>query len=294
LIFFTNVTLTETLFTFMLMLSLWLFVETEQGQVQNARRTRWVFAIAALVGGYATLVRGLAMLLPVVLAPFWWRATGNPRSTFVRAATCGLLIVAVVAPWTVRNFVESDGLVLISSNAGPDFYIGHADGADGRGRIVDELVFRYPELPPAAAEARVNRDGFREGVEWALSHPVDEVELAFRKMYFLWYRDDEAVRWNDGHGERDVMPGGVRDAMIALSNTYYWIVMLASAAGAVVILRRYRDQAETWLLLSIVVYWTLAHIGFFGDPRFHAPVMPLMAFLTGVALAQPVSRRSTK
>jgi hypothetical protein len=154
------------------------------------------------------------------------------------------------------------------------------------------LVFRYPELRPAAAEARINRDGFREGIEWALAHPVDEVELTFRKMYFLWYRDDEAVRWNDGHGERDVMPDGVRDAMIVLSNTYYWMVMLAAAAGIGVILLRHRDQSETWLLLSIVVYWTLAHIAFFGDPRFHAPVMPVASLLTGVALTRTLPSRN--
>ena len=292
LIFLANVTLTETLFTFLLMLSLWLFVEAERGSVQNTRRAWLLFAIAALIAGYATLVRGLALLLPLVLAPFWWRATGDLRSTVVRAAACGLLIIAVVAPWTVRNFVESDGLVLISSNAGADFYIGHADGADGRGRIVEELVFRYPELPPAEAEARVNRAGFREGIEWALSHPIDEVELAFRKTYFLWYRDGEGLRWNDGHGEHDVMPDGVRDALIVLSNAYYWTVMLAAVAGAVVMLRRHRDQAVTWLLLSLVVYWTLAHIAFFGDPRFHAPVMPVVGLFAGVALAHAVRNRN--
>jgi 4-amino-4-deoxy-L-arabinose transferase-like glycosyltransferase len=294
LIFFANVTLTETLFTFLLMLSLWLFVEAERARVQNQRRAWWLFAIAALIAGYATLVRGLALLLPLALAPFWWNATRNPRSTLVRGSACGLLIVAVVAPWTARNFIESDELVLISSNAGPDFYIGHADGADGRGRTVDELVFRYPELPPAEAEARMNRDGFREGIEWALSHPFDEVELAFRKTYFLWYRDAEGVRWNDGHGERDAMPDGVRDAMITLSNAYYWTVMLAASAGVVVLLRWHRNQAVTWLLLSLVGYWTLAHIAFFGNPRFHAPVMPVVALLAGVAFAQAVcSRKGT-
>jgi hypothetical protein len=267
------------------MLSLWLFVEAEH------RRIWWMLAAAAAIAGYASLVRGLALLLPIVLAPFWWRATGDARWVAVRVVVVGMLIAAMVAPWTMRNYVESDALVLISSNAGVDFYIGHSDGADGRGRIVDELVFRYPELPPAEAEAQVNRDGFREGIEWALRHPVDEIELAFRKTFFLWYRDDEGLRWNDGHGESEIMPAGVRDAMIVLSNVYYWAVMAAAAAGAVILLRRYRDQPVTWMLLSLVAYWTLAHIAFFGDPRFHAPVVPVVAVLAGVAVGAVITRR---
>jgi asparagine N-glycosylation enzyme membrane subunit Stt3 len=285
MIFFANVTLTETLFTFLLMLSLWLFIEAEH------RRVWWMLAAAAAIAGYASLVRGLALLLPIVLAPFWWRATGDARWVAVRVVVVGMLIAAMVAPWTMRNYVESDALVLVSSNAGVDFYIGHSDGADGRGRIVDELVFRYPELPPAEAEAQVNRDGFREGIEWALRHPVDEVELAFRKTFFLWYRDDEGLRWNDGHGESEIMPAGVRDAMIVLSNVYYWAVMAAAAAGAVILLRRYRDQPVTWMLLSLVAYWTLAHIAFFGDPRFHAPVVPVVSVFAGVAVGAVIAMR---
>ena len=305
MIFLANVTLTETVFTFLLMLSLWLFVEAER------RRSWWWFGAAAIVAGYASLVRGLALLVPLVMAPFWLGATGNARGTLLRMAAAGVAVVAIVAPWTARNFIESDALVAVSSNAGVDFYIGHSDGADGRGRIVDELVFRYPELPPAEAEARVNRDGFREGIEWALRHPLDEVELSARKVFFLWYRDDEGLRWNDGHGERSIMPAAVRSAMIWLSNLYYWSVMLPAAAGAALLardlLRRRRamDRSEDLsvraddsgvlaiLLLSLILYWTLAHIAFFGDPRFHAPVVPIVCVFAGVAIAAGVRRTTS-
>jgi len=304
MIFFTNVTLTETAFTFLLMLSLWVVVEAE-------RRRSWTwFAVGALIAGYASLVRGLALLLPAVLAPFWWRARGNRRAAALRVAVATLAIGAVIAPWTARNFIESKAVVAISSNAGVDFYIGHSDGAEGRGRIVEELVLRYPALPPAEAEARVSRDGFREGIEWALRSPTREAELAARKTFYLWYRDDEGLRWNDGHGERAIMPATVRTAMIWLSNLYYWPLMLAAAAGMAVTLRdlyargrdasarrrsltepsaparfaREHDEPVAILLLTLITYWTLAHIVFFGDPRFHAPVMPAVCMFAAVPI----------
>ena len=254
LVFLAGVTLSETAFTFLLLLALWLLIEAEA-------RDRRLLIVAGLVVGFASLVRGQALLLPLVAVPFWW-AAGHPRMTqmdadevrgyppispmaadggkrqaivppmewedvgdgrapaawrgvAVRLAAVGGLALLVVAPWTVRNYVESNSLVLISSNSGVDFYIGHSAGADGRGRIVNELVFRYPDLPPAEAEAKVSGDGFRDGLKYAVRHPLREVTLSARKVYWLYYRDDEAVAWIDGHGERHVLASSLRNALPA-------------------------------------------------------------------------------
>jgi hypothetical protein len=186
-----------------------------------------------------------------------------------------------VLPWTVRNYVESDALVAISSNDGVNFYIGHSPGADGRGRKVDELVFRYPELRQAEAEARISRDGFREGLEYAAEHPGREIELAFRKLFFLYWRDDEGLKWNEAHGERRFLDDGARDVLGAASNTYYWAVLALAAAGVALSIAR-RSPAIV-LLVSMLVYWTLAHVAFFADPRFHAPIVPVLCVFAGAA-----------
>lgn len=306
LVFFAGVTLSETTFTFLLMLSVWLLIEAEA-------RDRRLLIAAGLVVGFASLVRGQALLLPLVAVPFWWTA-GHQSSPLaahestaqsvvppmewedtsestrpatwlgvaVRLAVVGVLALVVVAPWTVRNYVESKSVVLISSNSGVDFYIGHSAGADGRGRIVDELVFRYPDLPPAEAEARVSGDGFHDGLTYAVHHPLREVTLSARKVFWLYYRDDEAVAWIDGHGERHVIASSLRSALRPLSDVYYYAVIALAIAGV----RRWfslRDPVPL-LLLSLAVYWTLVHVAFFGDPRFHAPIIPVVALWAGVAV----------
>ena len=199
-------------------------------------------------------------------------------------------------PWTVRNFVESGRVVAISSNSGVDFYIGHSAGADGRGRIVDELVFRYPELPPAEAEARVSNDGFREGLKYAVRHPAREVVLSAKKVWFLYAGDHEAVEWTDAHGERRVMPERVRDALAVVSDAYYAGVMLLAAAG-VALWARGRgwraDRGVGVLLLSVVGYWTLVHVGFFGDLRFHAPIIGVVCLWAASGLV-PVLRQEPR
>jgi hypothetical protein len=303
MVFFAGVTVTETAFTFFALLWLWLIIEAE------ARgHWRWLI-VAGLVVGFAALVRGQAALFPLAAVPFWvvvWRQYLTPRPPFhqvergrsklagarfvvVRLVITGGLAVMAVLPWTVRNYVESGALVAISSNDGVNFYIGHSPGADGRGRKVDELVFRYPELRQAEAEARISRDGFREGLEYAAEHPGREIELAFRKLFFLYWRDDEGLKWNEAHGERRFLDDGVRDALAAISNTYYWAVLALAAAGVALSIAR-RSPAVV-LLVSMLVYWTLAHVAFFADPRFHAPVVPVLCVFAGAAVGRAVRAR---
>jgi len=306
-IFYANETLSETAFTFVLMLGLWLLIESA------ARRSWALLAAAGVALGYASLVRGQAALLPLVALPFlWWSAEhparGAPlserdagsglrvlatiRQPVLRAVALGIVMLAVIAPWTARNYVESHSLVLISSNAGVDFYIGHSASADGRGRIVDELVFRYPRLSQPRAEAKISADGFREGAKYALRHPSSEVKLSARKVFYLWYRDREALRWTDGHDERHVLRAGVKSALGRVSDAYYWVVLALALVGIGRWLSFTRDLAGATrlLLVSLVAYWTLVHVAFFADPRFHAPVMPVLCLWAALPLSAAVER----
>ena len=64
------------------------------------------------------------------------------RAAVMRTAMLAALAFVAVLPWTIRNYVESGSLVLIASNSGVDFYIGHSAGANGGGRIVERSVSR--------------------------------------------------------------------------------------------------------------------------------------------------------
>jgi hypothetical protein len=259
---------------------------------------------AAIVIGYAALVRGQALLLPVAAIPFWyatWRAGARDQDHGAAIRHVGgivtataALVTACVMPWMIRNYAESGAFVAIASNSGVDFYIGHSEDADGRGRIVNELVFRYPERQQADAEALVSRDGFREGLEFALKHPWREVELSARKVFFLYYSDHSALAWTDAHGERPFLAERTRDALAVISNVYYYIVMGLAAAGIVVWFARRPWGVDPIgiLLLSVAGYFTLVHVAFFADPRFHAPLMPIACIWAAMALAAVLSARS--
>ena len=281
LIFFTGVTLSETTFTFLALLGIYLLIlEAQQGEERDLR----LLIGAGLVLGLATLTRGQALLLPLVMVPFWLR-TGLTRPFVIeRLVAIALGIGLIVAPWTIRNAAELDATVLVSTNAGVNFWIGHNEGADGSGGRTagQEIVFSYPELSSVEREIRVNSDGFRKGLSYALTHPREELLLPFKKVFWLYYNDEEGLKWNDSHGAQSFMSGAARQGLLALSNIYYF-AMLGLVALGVRLWFSTKDAGKV-LLISLVGYWTLMHVIFFGDPRFHAPIMPVAALLAGPAL----------
>ena len=235
--------------------------------------------------GFAALIRGQALLLPLVLVPFWlrsgvrWPAIARQARSPSRSAWR-----LIVAPWTIRNAIQLDAPVLISTNAGVDFWIGHHEDAAGDFGTTggDALVFSHPELDPVAREVRANNDGFRKGLTFAATHPAQELVLPFKKLFWLYYNDEEGLKWNEGHGAQRFLPLALRATACSRSRTSTTSPCSACSCWAS---RRWFSLREPGrlLLVSLVAYWTLVHVVFFGDPRFHAPIMPVVALLAALA-----------
>ena len=88
---------------------------------------------------------------------------------------------------------------------------------------------------------------------------------------------EEGLKWNEGHGGQPFLGGATRQGLVALSNVYYFLVLGLLLLSVPFWLRR--KQPGRILLVSLLAYWTLVHLVFFGDPRFHAPIMPIVALL---------------
>lgn len=285
LILFAGVTLSETAFTCFALLALWLLaVEGAAGPPKLA-----LLAITGMTIGFATLVRGQALLFPLVALPFWFAASRDLRASATRLAIVGTFTIAAVAPWTIWNAIRMNAFVPISTNAGVDLWIGHHDGASGRGQMADALVYSRPDLDSVAGEVAVNAEGFREAIRFALDQPLTELQLLPRKLYYLYYHDEEGLRWNDGHGGQPWMDPALWNALRWTSNAYYYAVLGLFALGVAMVRRRLLAPVPV-LVVSFIGYWTIVHLVFFGDPRFHAPAMPLFAALAGVSVEKMFRR----
>lgn len=295
LVFFTGVTLSEIAFTFLALLAVWLLLRESQSAPAGdpsagSGQSLPLLLAGGIVLGFAALVRGQALVLPFVLVPFWLLSTGRWPLVGRKLVAVLLGVGLIVAPWTVRNAIELDAPVLISTNAGVDFWIGHHEGTEGAFAGRDELVFRHPELTNTEREVRINSEGVREGLSYAVRHPATELVLPFRKLFWLYYSDEEGLDWNEGHGGQPFLGAWLRDALLTLSNVYYFAVLSLAVLGLPLWASR-RDAGRV-LLISLIAYWTLVHLVFFGNPRFHAPIMPLAALLAALPLAALLAGRS--
>ena len=195
-------------------------------------------AVAGAFSGAATLIRGQAIGLWLVVA-LWLLLLRRPAG-LKRAALYTLLMFLVLVPWTVRNARELHAPVLVSTNVGWNAVIGHHDNADGgfwspaAYKIFDKYIF----IPNPKGQVGRNKAGGRMALNWARSHPVEEIDLARKKAVILWRGDADAVMWQELGAVPAFMSKSERQWLRKVSNVFYYGVLAAAGVGLISGLRR--------------------------------------------------------
>ena len=267
----TPALLSETLFTFVFVVALWLLV-TRGGD------SRWAVmaALFGLIVGVATLTRGPGLVL-IPLALIFWLMRDGWRPAFARTVVASLVVVAVVAPWTVRNAVVMDSFIPIASSGGVNLRMGHAPYATG--------TFLWPEDPVDGVpgewaryrtewEVEANRVYTRRAMEYALGHPLDELRLAGEKVRYMYESDSRMLPTLTTLGVTPIEPDALEDAATWLLDVSYYVLVFAATLTVPFWLRR---DAYRVLPLMLVLLWTAFHVAFFGEARFHVPLLPVFA-----------------
>jgi 4-amino-4-deoxy-L-arabinose transferase-like glycosyltransferase len=276
-IFFVSLVWSEVVFTFGFVLALLCIVMVLQAP--DSQRRWWLLA-AGLLSGAGALVRGQGLFLPII-AFIAWGALGREwmRSLKWTAATVAVMAL-VLLPWSVRNYVVLDSPVLVSSSFGGNFYVGH--NKDGRQGVKHIMAEYGPLTKDPEAEVAVGNAGLREGLDFLVTHPLDEVRMTGEKIRKL-YRDDYiALYLIEGYGTRQIMGESARNVLRHAANSFYFVVL---AASGLALLGPWRER-KAGLLFALVAIgvWTVGSMAFFANARFHFPIMPAFALLAGEAL----------
>jgi 4-amino-4-deoxy-L-arabinose transferase-like glycosyltransferase len=127
----------------------------------HTTRVRWL--VPGLLFGATAMIRPEYLLVGVTFAVLAALRVGLPQGWKPGAAAAALLLVGFllpIVPWTVRNAVELDRFVPVSTGGGKALYVGTYLPADGEyQRVKASLVKRYlgRELEPGSkALDRVN------------------------------------------------------------------------------------------------------------------------------------------
>ena len=246
---------------------------------------RWLVA-GLLLGAAALTVASVLLFVPFAI--LWARRQVQPpHLPAMVALVLGLLLA--IAPVTLRNRVVGGEWVLISNNAGINFYIGNNPNYDVTtnirpGRHWQELT----ELPEREAgisgRAAASRYFFGRSLDYLIAEPLGYFGLQLRKLYLFW-RGDEIPRNLDPYFARH---------QSWLLQALLWIRGLAFPFGLVSplalmgMLFYLRDPASRSpagnLLLLFVTTYTLAVVLFFVTSRYRLPVTPPLLLFAGFAV----------
>ena len=301
-IYFSTLILTESIFAavvaLLLLLVLMWVLERKDGSPVRA------FILGVLFGA-AALFRAEAPVLLLVVLIIWRLAVPNWRA-FVRPA--GFLVagaVLAVAPWTVRNAITMHKFIPISSGVGHTLLAGQQDDPYNILQAFPELPIRrkYADLPFPERETKVEDEALRQALDFMLSHPEHEVQLAAEKLYHLYENDSGAVQWirsrraplgEDLQVDSSVIGSlGSQEAPVYISpaaekwwsrlaDGYYYAVVVAAVVGAPLWFS-FRDRKRL-LLVLFVAGWTVVHLLFLPRPRYHSPLLPIFSLWAAVTL----------
>ncbi|MEX1254176.1 MAG: glycosyltransferase family 39 protein [Dehalococcoidia bacterium] len=284
-VFFSSLTMTEVPYTALALTIILALLAMIRGSMP-----RWPVLLAfGFLLGYASLMRGETVLLPVIAATFIG-ARGGSWSTAGRWLALVLIgMAAAIAPWTVRNMVEMRAFVPLSTHAGVTLWVGHHEGATGRfvfadelfAQVEEELVKEGGEPDAVDFETRANQVGVRESVQFALSNPLEEVRLTGVKLWSMFNNDREAIYWNETHGSRPFLDQEPRSRLLTLSDVTYFFLLASFVIG--VLLWLSEPNVSGAFLLAVLAYWTAAHVMFIGDARYHFSMVPIMAVFATIA-----------
>ena len=268
LIQYTTILASELHFLLFLLVAYWL--ASRPGRATSVRGWSAGLFLAA-----ANYVRPIALLMPPLLFLREVADRATRKQAVLACVVCAVTTLACISPWTLRNWLVFDRLVLISTNGGSNLWMGN--NPDG-----DTGYMRLPKLDVAneADRDRIFRD---RATTFILADPLSFVKRSLRKAVALHERETIGVAWNE-QGLTARFGAGVLTPIKALSSAYWWLVLVLAICGAFLLAR-----SLGWRVLFLCppiaawAYITLVHSVTVAGDRYHVPAIPFIAMVAGVA-----------
>jgi 4-amino-4-deoxy-L-arabinose transferase-like glycosyltransferase len=276
---FTAVVLSETLFTFFVVLSMWCW------QMERPNASGIALGLAALTRPVA---QPFALLLGICGLVFWKRVR---QRHLLRIAALAWL---TMTPWMIRNVVETGTATVSDGNWANTLAYGtvrlhtgeNRDTQVARALHFDQSKHAWDAATPESSETSV----LRFTVDRILADPVAWIRA--RVSQYPWLLIDGgdylptrvvATPFFRALSERRFLPILLKLSFLG-SNV---LVVALSAYGAWSSRRRALDLLPLWSLPAFVL---AAEIPTWVEPRFVLPIVPFIIIFAAVGMMQLVAR----
>lgn len=157
------------------------------------------------------------------------------------------VILIIIAPWQVRNYLTFEKFAPISTSGGLNFYRGHnpySIGDWGDEQLISELK---KNIGRNDYELHMSRIYFERGIETIKEQPVKEITNSFIKIFHLWI----------------INPTDSRTGMVLY--LIPWAFLLFSSILGLIVSFSWKKHKFIYLFL---IYSTLIAVIFFALPRY--------------------------
>lgn len=263
--------LTETLFSFVVLLFLYLLWRwTEEGMTLPR-------ALAAgLVLGFGVLVRPSLMYFSLIaIAWFLFHERARWKSAIPRAALLLVGMVVVFLPYTYRNYLVYDRVMLVDSLGGWNIWRDH--------RTPDDDF--WTTLPTIENPADRDRYAMQRGIQNILADPVRQIGISGAVNLATTMRL-ELTSFAIGAGYlNDVMVDAPTLPLTLWNDVFYTAVVIVGLGGILFMWQRGLILSRTPLLWWLIFFLALAILQH-TQSRFRAQYTFILILYAGAALAQ--------
>lgn len=276
----SSVLCSEILFTFLFLLSTYLWIV----RPPTERQWKWL-VLSGVTLGLACIVRPVVLLLPGAFLLYSLFSRIGVWESVKRTAVISAVMAATISPMTIRNYIDFHHFIPVSTNGGVNLWQGNNPHANGQYYWPSNTA-ENPFLAYAENEVVDNQRASHMAMQYIEHHPVRTVQVGFTKWHNLFKGVDNVQFWSIGHAKPPVAKSTMKTvADVALFN--YRLISLLAVVGLLiqgVYVWRTKDGRPVLMWLVIAYYVGL----FFFFPawdRMRAPIEPWLIWLAGTSIA---------
>jgi 4-amino-4-deoxy-L-arabinose transferase-like glycosyltransferase len=270
LVFIQNYTLTESLYIFLVAISVYLLSRWDLAS-GTRRQTLWCSAAIGLFIALQTLVRPPSILfiaIPFGIA-FYKIYIGAERWKVMQA--CGLLLLGfclTLSPWVVRNYMTFSKVIFTSTGSIDPLLFGAFPQREDYLAALKKLQKHLSQRPPGSDALTFSKQFVREQIQqqfrsnfWAACK-----WYVFEKFRLLWFMPYTA---------------GLKFAKLATITYHRWLFGMGVLGF---ILQTLFVRRLPWFILGSHLFCvSLVYQMYAADPRYALPFMPLVAVFASSA-----------
>lgn len=250
------------------------------------RKLRW-YALAGALFGLTALTRSVVALGGLAAAGWvWWEARRGVqhqrRKALAAAALLLVSMLAVVAPWVVRNSLLHGHFTWIESALGYQAYIGYHPKSSGTFTV--DASF---DLLKILDDDERNQTGLAYVKQFIHDDPPRALRLVINRLGYFFGLERRALTYFYSNGFFGHLPLALLLAIAALVLLPFVAISLSAAFG----LARHWDKADGLVLLFSLAYLA-PNLLIIAEERFHMALVPLLAIYAAQAWTEQARLRA--